>query len=292
MLAIEFIPFLFLTFSLLSLWLRDHGKLFFRHVWQILLSLSCISALFLEQMESIGILITILVAGLAWCAGNIKCHPTWRWITGLLFICCALLLGLHIFPGFHSLNIMKNVTLTPDAIPYSLYFNIDKTLIGLLIFGFWYSRPAKPLSWSATSVTLLKVLPLIIGSVIILSYLINYIQFAPKVIDGLGLWMWANLFFTCTAEEAFFRGLIQKQLSLRLQNYSAGKWIALSIAAILFGLAHLGGGWMYVGISILAGFGYGMLYQLTGRIEASILSHFILNLSHILFFTYPALAAS
>ena len=101
--------------------------------------------------------------------------------------------------------------------------------------------------------------------------------------------MWANLLFTCTAEEALFRGLLQHQLTKHFINISAGKWIAVTVAALLFGLAHIGGGWLYVAIATVAGFGYGMVYQLTGRIEASIICHFGLNLTHILFFTYPAL---
>jgi len=44
--------------------------------------------------------------------------------------------------------------------------------------------------------------------------------------------------------------------------------------------------------STVAGFGYGALYQLTARIEASIVCHFALNLTHIVVFSYPALVAS
>ena len=35
--------------------------------------------------------------------------------------------------------------------------------------------------------------------------------------------------------------------------------------------------------------GYGAVYLRTGRIEASILVHFMLNVVHIFFFSYPAL---
>jgi len=42
-------------------------------------------------------------------------------------------------------------------------------------------------------------------------------------------------------------------------------------------------------LSTVAGLGYGWVYQRTGRIEASILTHFALNLVHFLLFTYPAL---
>ena len=38
------------------------------------------------------------------------------------------------------------------------------------------------------------------------------------------------------------------------------------------------------------GLGYGWVYLRTERIEASILTHFLLNCIHFVFFTYPALA--
>jgi len=44
--------------------------------------------------------------------------------------------------------------------------------------------------------------------------------------------------------------------------------------------------------TLVAGIGYGWAYRRTGRIEASILTHFSLNSLHFLLFTYPALAAS
>ncbi|MFZ4115592.1 MAG: hypothetical protein ACOYK6_02570 [Chthoniobacterales bacterium] len=35
---------------------------------------------------------------------------------------------------------------------------------------------------------------------------------------------------------------------------------------------------------------YGWVYHVTKRIEGSMLTHFLLNLTHLLLFTYPALA--
>jgi hypothetical protein len=46
---------------------------------------------------------------------------------------------------------------------------------------------------------------------------------------------------------------------------------------------------MYVALATIAGLGYGWIYQRTGRIEASILTHFALNAVHFFAFSYPAL---
>ena len=61
---------------------------------------------------------------------------------------------------------------------------------------------------------------------------------------------------------------------------------------MLFGVAHLAGGWGYVVLAALAGFGYGWIYASTGSIAAAIATHAGLNTLQFLLFTYPALAAS
>ncbi|MCW8354408.1 CPBP family intramembrane metalloprotease [Marinomonas pontica] len=62
------------------------------------------------------------------------------------------------------------------------------------------------------------------------------------------------------------------------------------MSAMLFGIAHMGGGVEYAIVASVAGLGYGGVYYLTKRIEYAILCHFILNGLHFLFFTYPMLA--
>ena len=46
----------------------------------------------------------------------------------------------------------------------------------------------------------------------------------------------------------------------------------------------------YVVLVFFAGCGYGVAYKLGGGIEAAVGTHFIVNLVHFLFFTYPMLA--
>jgi len=286
----SFLSYLFLSLALLLLCLRDRQAPLLRYAWFFTLVIATLLALLTNQLETIAIPSILLIAALAWTANRLQGKPVWQAIFGTLFTLAALALGLHLLPGFHPLNIYHKLQLTPDAIPYNLNLNFDKTLIGLFIFGLWYQRPSPLLDWPQTSRLMIWSLPAIILTLVLLSSLAGYIRWEPKLIDQLGLWMWANLFFTCSAEEAFFRGLIQHRLALAFKNIEWGNWLALLIAATLFGLAHLGGGWSYALLAIIAGLGYGYLYQRTGRIETSILAHFGLNLVHILLFTYPALS--
>jgi membrane protease YdiL (CAAX protease family) len=68
-------------------------------------------------------------------------------------------------------------------------------------------------------------------------------------------------------------------------------FFSLLMTYVLFGLAHFSGGLEYAFVAGLAGIGYGVAYWTTGRLEASIITHFLLNLIHLVFFTYPMLAA-
>ena len=85
---------------------------------------------------------------------------------------------------------------------------------------------------------------------------------------------------------------MQRFLVAGLAKYRYGATIGLVLAAVLFGLMHYPGGTKYVLLSTVAGIGYGWTYLRTQRIEASILTHFLVNCIHFVFFTYPALATA
>ncbi len=85
---------------------------------------------------------------------------------------------------------------------------------------------------------------------------------------------------------------MQKYLMQGLSKIRYGDALAIAVAAVLFGLRHYMGGINYILLATVAGIGYGWAYRHTGRMEASILTHFSLNSLHFLLFTYPALAAS
>ena len=119
----------------------------------------------------------------------------------------------------------------------------------------------------------------------------GYIAWDPKWPAILGVWVPANLLLTCVAEESFFRGLLQRRLGTFLQErVSAPALTALLACAVAFGVAHVAGGITYVLLATVAGIGYGTAYHLTGRVEAGIVVHFLLNLSHLVLFSYPFVA--
>ena len=215
-----------------------------------------------------------------------------HWLSGCGVLLLTVALFLHLLPGFANPKVFSGLKLSADAAPYNKYLNFDNALIGLGILGFGHRRLSGPAEWSAMlkQAALLALATLLV--VMLLSLWLGYVHWQPKWMPQFMIWAWGNLFFTCIAEEAFFRGFIQKNLMLGLSNITGGTAIALLIASVLFGLAHLAGGVYYVFLATVAGIGYGWTYHKTRRIEAAIVTHFTLNSLHFLLFTYPVLASA
>lgn len=205
----------------------------------------------------------------------------------LLFIVTALGLSLHWFPGFHNPLMFGPEPITPAATPYTMYWNQDKPLMGfwlLLVIPWLRPTPAlrTSLAWGGAGWLVAA-----LGS-LALAVVIGCIAWEPKAPSISWLWMLNNLLLVTFAEEAFFRGYLQGGISRWLQHTAYGDWLALSIAAILFGLAHAGGGWQWMLLAAIAGVGYGVAYRY-GSLAAAMLAHFGLNLTHFFWFTYPML---
>ncbi len=171
-----------------------------------------------------------------------------------------------------------------------MYLNYDKTVVGIFILGILHQRITTKAEWRELFKVMTPRALLVIFIVAILSFAFKFVWFDPKLAPSLPIWAVTNLLFVCLAEEGFFRGFIQKYLCLTLRRVRYGNAIAIILSSILFGLSHFLGGTRYVILSTIAGIGYGWIYWRTQRLEASILTHFSLNLVHFLLFTYPALA--
>jgi membrane protease YdiL (CAAX protease family) len=212
-------------------------------------------------------------------------------LTTAAIIVFALALMAHVVPGFSNVLIIRDVVLSPDALPYTLFLNFDKAQIGLFLLAFGPPLIASREEWLAMLCVTLPRLLVVIGVVMVCALAIGEVRLAVKWPTFFPFWAWANLLFTCAAEETLFRGVIQR----RLQGTSSptgettGRYVAgLLIAGVVFGAAHFAGGWSAIVLASIAGVGYGWIYWRTSRIEASILAHFLLNTTHILCFTYPA----
>lgn len=219
----------------------------------------------------------------------------WSAISGIVLLLFLAAFYIHAIPGFHNPIVIAEYHISENAVDYKKYFNLDKPLYGILIFYFGHQL-------ITSKKELLRVLRISIPIAIVTTAIVatgawfsNFLTidikldlFSRKIFI---LWFLSNLFFTCFAEEALFRGFLQKHLSNFLnERIPYANYIALLIASILFGLAHFGAGSVtYVVLATIAGIGYGYAYMKTDRLEASILCHILLNTFHFLFLTYPML---
>jgi uncharacterized protein len=281
------VTYLLLYAAVLCLWLPKK-----RHVpvWAVVFAVATCVGLITGHVDVVGL---VWMALLLWVTYGLQC-PTLsifvRVLSAFIFLILAVGLQLHLLPGFHNLRVLNNVHVSQQGIPFSLYLNFDKTTVGIFILGMLHTLIRTKKEWISMLKTMLPIacgLMLMVGC---LSFLFKFVAFEPKLPHDLFLWVCTNLLFVCVAEEGFFRGFIQKYLCLILDKVKFGNMFAIAIAALLFGLAHYAGGVYYMMLAAVAGLGYGFIYFKTGRIEASIITHFLLNLTHILFFTYPALA--
>lgn len=230
-----------------------------------------------------------LLAALAWAGAA---APAWRGTFTVLAAVLALALSLHLLPGFHPAVLFHDVRLTPDAAPFALALSFDKAAAGLLLLAAFSVRVA---SWRqfASQLPAIAMAALTTSVVAIgIALAAGYVRFEPKWVEASPAFLVANLLFTCVAEEAFFRGLIQERL-MRLgesRHQPAWRWIAIAVSTVLFGLAHAGGGLTWMLFAMVAGFGYAAIYARTRTIEGAILVHFAVNAAHFLVFTYPRLA--
>ncbi|WP_444994051.1 CPBP family intramembrane glutamic endopeptidase [Aliikangiella sp. IMCC44359] len=199
-------------------------------------------------------------------------------------------LGLHVIPDFQNQLIVKQVAIKSLSQPFSMYINFDKSLAGVIVFLVLIKKSPIPLSSELFIKAVLISLAMVgiaLGTALSLDIVdvnLDYLLGAPFLI----IFIVNQIMIVCLAEEVFFRGMIQEKLySIFDQEKRYYYIIPVSVTAIIFGIVHLAGGVYYMLVAMIAGLGYGLVYQLTRRVEFSIACHFLLNIIHLGFLSYP-----
>lgn len=279
----------FLALAVAGLWLP--GAWLGRPLWQWLTVAAFATAWVAGALDARGACVVFLwfLAVHVWVIDRGAARGRRALEAGVLLVAAAALLA-HRLPGFANPRVIDAVRFTPDALPFSLYVNFDKTLLALGLLGLAHARVTSVREWravlGATAPRALATIAVVLGA----SLALGYVRWAPKLPTEAPVWLAVNLLFVCTAEEALFRGFVQGGLRRAWANVRGGRWLALAVGAAAFGVAHAAGGWSYVALAAIAGAGYGWVYERTQRVEASVLAHWALNTLHFFLFTYPALA--
>lgn len=274
-----------LTAAVLSIWLPESiNKAARIPIWIILAILSCAMAFYYGIVELGGILYLLC---LVFFSVLVK-HRNKRISVpaGICVIGFVIGLFLHIVPFFHNPLVFDNYFLSDQSTVYTKYWNFDKAAAGLILLACFGDICHSASDWKALIKNSYLVSIITIFATISLAFIFGYIEPDITFVKAYFAWAWANLIFTCIAEEMLFRGFVQKHL-LYLTDKAVYRISIVILVGILFGLAHFSGGTPYVMLVSAAGIGYGYAYFRTGRIESAILTHFLLNSVHFLFFTYP-----
>lgn len=275
-----------LSLAVLGLWLP--GKCL---LTPLALAAAIAAGFYGRILQPLALLWPVLLAAGLLLAERAALAKFWRTLAWLVALIVATGLIFHWLPGFANPKVIADWRFGPDSLPYSKYLNFDGILLGLCVLGCTRHRLRKVGEWRQLGKRMLPILLLTTIAVLGASLALAFVRWQTKWSELFWLWAWGNLLSTCLVEEAFFRGLLQRGLMRWLKRWRHGEKWAIVLAAALFGLKHLQGGWTYAGLATLAGIGYGTAYQATGRVEAAILSHFGLNCLHFLLFSYPALSA-
>lgn len=288
------IPFWLLGLSICAAWFPFElsGQKIKLPLWALLFACALTSGLIFNYLSlSALVSFTILIA-LSY-TSQYLIIVRWKKLA-LEVVLTLLLIGffLHLIPGFYNPVLFSKVILSAEAAPFSLYANFDKAAAGLVLLVFFCQRST---SWQESKVVLIRTLPIAFVTVfglILTALVLNYVKLDFKFSWVTIVFLTVNLVFTCVAEEAFFRGFIQTRLHQLFSSTKFCSYLTVLCSGLLFGVAHLAGGIIYVGVATLAGLGYAYAYFVTQRIEAPILTHFALNAMHFVGFTYPYLQHS
>jgi membrane protease YdiL (CAAX protease family) len=283
-----FLTYVVLSLAIASLWMGERVNKY-KSVSIFLFLVAFASGVFFKKVEYYTFIFVIIMLFISWkYSANLK----FKLLAGIVFLVVSALCMFHLVPGFHNLNIVNQFQLENDSIPYTLYLNFDKALVGFTFLFFFKDLIKSRADFLPTIKPTLLIAAGTIGSVLVLSYLMGFIHISVKTPWFIGYFLIANLFFTCIPEEIIFRKLIQSSLKENLANVKNGHILSVGISSLLFGLMHFPGGVKYMLLATVAGLGYGWAFEKTGRIESSVAIHYGLNVIHILFFTYPALSGA
>ncbi|HEX5055538.1 MAG TPA: CPBP family intramembrane glutamic endopeptidase [Gammaproteobacteria bacterium] len=276
-----------LTASIIVLWLPQR---FYQAggipLWIIFGTLSGALGLYYGIAAPGGILYLLMLAACCYLLNKRDLHAYLRALNGLAIVGLVAGLFLHMIPFFNNPLVFDNLHLSDQSSAYTKYWSFDKAAAGLILLAYFGAICRSGHDWKILARKSYIISAATIFLTLALALLLGYIKPDIKFTHAYFAWAWADLFFTCIPEEMLFRGFLQNHLASfsRRNAYQAGITV---FVGILFGLAHAGGGLTYAALACVAGVGYGFAYQVTGKIESAILTHFLLNTAHFLLFTYP-----
>jgi membrane protease YdiL (CAAX protease family) len=201
---------------------------------------------------------------------------------------------LHQIPSIDNIELLTNIKLSKNSSNFDLWLNFDKPLIAIFLLFFAYNPPKKFSDYKNIFIQTTKLFVPLLIILLALGTFGNFLVFDLKFpnFEITFLWLIKMIFLTIFAEEFFFRFFMQNSVILLLKNSKYfsknSQIIGLIFTSIIFGLTHFSQGFIFILLATICGFFYGLIFIRTRYIEASILLHFLINLIHFIFFSYPS----
>lgn len=280
-----YLSYILIVLSLFTIWLRKHKK-----IANILFIISLLLAFISGIISYIGILITILSGLFIYLIYRYKGKKITSIILFAITTIFLLLNYMHILPGFHNICIIKNIHISLDAIPFTLYLNYNSLILTyfIILFSSEINLLDKLNNISAT-IKLGSLYGLIAILILLpISYIFGFIRYDFKLTNYTLVFIFVNLIFTCIPEEIFWRGFVQT----KIKTYTS-PIVAVLITSLMFALIHIiFAGIFFAILAFVASIVYGLAYIKTRKIEVSIICHYLVNVGQFIFFTYPILSST
>jgi len=194
----------------------------------------------------------------------------------------------HIFPGFNNMIYLKNYAVSEASRHHDEYWNFDKPFLMLCLINYYMEGHYKAGNL-IHSIKVGFVLTLICSAILAIVGLgMGYIKLDIKWPEIIYSWALLNI-VAVFAEEGFYRAFLQRLFAGHLGRFIGryGDIVSLLIVSALFGLSHFRMGFIHAVLCAVAGFLFGYGIVKSKRVEACMISHFLLNMLHLILFTYP-----
>ena len=286
---LSYISLTFLIINLISFYCTKTKKLPI-----IFFAIALATALISGVVNFISSLIILLFGFLIYSFYQKKLSSPYKIFIYFGIFIIAILSFLHQLPGIDNIEFLTNIKLSKNSSNFDLWLNFDKPLIAIFLLFFIYNPPRKFSDYKNIFIQTLKLFVPLLIILLALGTYGNFLVFDPKFpsFEITFLWLIKMIFLTIFAEEFFFRFFIQNSVILLFKNSKYfsknSQIIGLIFTSIIFGLTHFSQGFVFILLATICGFFYGLIFIRTRYIEASILLHFLINLTHFIFFSYPS----
>lgn len=281
----QYLLVLLFSFTIFSVWHRP--KYFSVSLWEMGALTTIAIALYTHWISPIA-LVWLAIAYLSLRFSYLAGKPIWRTIAGTGLFIYLLSLGMNLLPGFQKFTLVPSQTIGQSPHPFALEYSLAKPFAGLFVLAFLAKKTESKSEFINLIFSRAGLITWTIPSIVLITLaVLAGLKWDAKWMAWFPVFILTNLTMTVIQEEAFFKCFIQQPL----QTWKGNKYWILLVAALPFALLHTPSDGVnplaFYALLLLAGAAYAWPYFKTHRIESAVLTHWIVNIFHLLLLTYP-----